>query len=85
MSRSIEDTIGETAQIERNRAPAFSFAPMYAFLTNAVMIAKGQERQDIMDALPKGKPDGMTPQEAKGYEKAMAAVVRILVQRSIVV
>jgi putative heme iron utilization protein len=38
-----------------------------------------------MDALPKEKPDGMTSEQAEGYEKAMAAVVRILVQRSIVV
>lgn len=85
MSQSIEDSIGETAQAERGRAPAFSFASMYAFVASAVMIAKGQERQDIMEALPKEKPDGMTPEQADGYEKAMATVVRILVQRSIVV
>jgi hypothetical protein len=85
MSQAIEDVIGETAQAERKRAPSFSFVPIYDFVAYAVVIAKGQERQDIMDALPKAKPDGMTPEQAEGYEKAMVAVVRILVQRSIVV
>ena len=85
MSQAIEDIIGETAQAERKRAPAFSLAPMYSFLASAVMTAKGQERQDIMDALPKEKPGGMTPEQAEGYDKAMAAVVRVIVQRSIVI
>lgn len=85
MSQEIEDIIAETAQAECKRAPAFSFAPMYLFVANAVMIAKGQERQDIIDALPKGRPEGLTAEQSKGYDQAMAAVVRLIIQRSIVV
>lgn len=82
----LEDIIGDIAAAERKgEQRGFSFAQFYGFMSSTVLIAKAQERQDIIDALPKGRPDGLSGEQADGYEKAMAAVIRVLVQRSIVV
>ena len=54
-------------------------------MSTAVPMAKGQERQNIINALPKDKPEGLSAEQSEGYHKAMTAVIRILNQRSIVV
>ena len=82
----IEDIIGDVAAAERKgEQKGFSFAQFYSFMSTAVLMAKGQERQDIIDALPKSKPEGLSAEQSEGYEKAMATVVRILIGRSIIV
>jgi hypothetical protein len=82
----LEDIISDVAAAERKcEQRGFSFAQFYSFMSTAVLMAKGQERQDIIDALPKDKPEGLSAEQSDGYDKAMAAVVRILIERSIVV
>lgn len=82
----LEDIIGDIAAAERKgEQRGFSFAQFYSFMSTAVLMAKGQERQDIIDALPKARPEGLTAEQSDGYDKAMALVVRVLIERSIVV
>ncbi len=82
----LEDIIGDIAAAERKgKQRGFSFAEFYSFMSTAVLMAKGQERQDIIDALTKDKPKGLSAEQSEGYDKAMAAVVRILIERSIIV
>ena len=82
----LEDIIGDIAAAERKgEQKGFSFAQFYSFMSTAVLMAKGQERQDIIDALPKDKPEGLSAEQSEGYDRAMATVVRILISRSIIV
>ena len=78
---ALEQIIADTADNERKRAPGFTFIPIYAFVQNAVQIAKGQERQAIMDALPK-REQGESAEWNAGFDAAVTAFIRILVTRS---
>lgn|GEM_PF-5523032 len=46
-------------------------------------IARGQERQAIFDALPKERDSGQNESWNAGFDAAMTAVIRVLVERSI--
>jgi hypothetical protein len=78
----IEDIIAETAAEERKRAPAFTFAAIYAFVANAAHSARGQERQVILDAITKARVSGHNKDWNAGYDAAITAVIRVLVERS---
>lgn len=82
MSELIEDVIGETADLERKRKPSFTFAAIYQFVANAAHIARAQERQVILDAITKVREPGHNEDWNAGYDAAISAVIRVLVERS---
>ena len=77
-----EDVIGETAELERKRKPAFAFAATYQFVGNAAHIARGQERQVILNAITKLREPGHNEDWNAGHDAAISAVIRVLVERS---
>ena len=79
-TQSIEDAIQVRADAERER-PGISFAPIYAFVSNIAQIARGQERQAIIDALPK-REQGRSVEWNAGFDAAVTAFIRILATRS---
>ena len=83
MTELIEDVIGEIAAEERRRKPSFGFATIYAFVANAAHIARGQERQVIMDAILKVRKPRRNKEWKAGHDAAIKAMIRILVKRSI--
>jgi hypothetical protein len=82
MSELIEDVIGETAELERKRKPSFTFAAIYQFVANAAHIARGQERQTILNAITKLREPGHNEDWNAGHDAAIKAVIRVLVERS---
>jgi hypothetical protein len=62
--------------------PAFPFAPIYAFVSNIAHIARGQERQAILDAVVAAREPGHSEEWSAGHDAAVPAVIRILVERS---
>jgi hypothetical protein len=77
---TIEDAINARADAEL-RTPGVSFAPIYAFVSNIAHIARGQERQAILDALTP-RERGHSEEWNAGHDAAITAVIRILVERS---
>jgi hypothetical protein len=77
----IEDAIHARAGAER-KTPGVSFAPIYAFVSNIAHIARGQERQTIVNNVTAERPPGMSAEWNAGYEAATMAVVRAAVSRS---
>jgi hypothetical protein len=77
----IEDAIHARANAER-AMPGVSFAPIYAFVSNIAHIARGQERQTILDAVTAAREPGHGEEWNAGYDAALKAVIRILVERS---
>jgi len=61
---------------------AFSFGPVYAFVSNIAHIARGQERQTIVNAVTAERPTGMSPEWNARYEAAIMAILRDAVSRS---
>ena len=78
---TIEDAIDARADAER-AMPGVSFAPVYAFVSNIAHIARGQERQTIIDAVTAGREPGHSEEWNAGYDAAVTAAIRILVERS---
>jgi hypothetical protein len=78
----IEDAIHARAAAER-KTPGVSFEPVYAFVANIAHIARGQERQTILDAILAERPKGHSAEWKEGHDAAISAVIRILVGRSI--
>ena len=78
---TIEDAIYERADAER-AMPGVSFVPIYAFVSNIAHIARGQERQTIIDAVTAGREPGHSEEWNAGYDAAVIAAIRILVERS---
>jgi len=78
---TVEDAICARADAERN-TPGVSFAPVYAFVANIVHIARGQERQTILDAVVAAREPGHSAEWNAGHDAALSAVIRILVERS---
>jgi hypothetical protein len=79
----LDDVIADIAAAERAVSRPFTFAPVYAFVKNAVHIARGQERQAILDEVAKLRPeDGAAPAAREAYDAAISAVIRILVTRA---
>ena len=84
MADQVEDIVGRCWDHDRSRGPSyFSMSPMFAFLSDLVQIAKAQERQTIIDALPRTER-GHSAEWNEGYNAAITAVIQLLVQRSIV-
>ncbi len=80
-SDPIEDAINARADAER-QTPGVSFAPIYAFVANIAHIARGQERQTIMDAVTAAREPGRSEEWNAGYDAALRVAVRVLVERS---
>jgi hypothetical protein len=78
---TIEDAIHARADAER-AMPGVSFAPIYAFVSNIAHLARGQERQTILDAVLAGRDPKQTDEWKAGYDAALKAAMRILVERS---
>ena len=79
---TVEDVIWLAAQDEKKRTPAgLSFAPVYSFTAAVAHMARGQERQAIIDALP-GRESGKSKDWNDGFDAAIAGVVAVLVGRS---
>lgn len=80
----IEDAIYAAIEAEKKRGPTnLSFAPIYAFTAAVAHMARGQERQDIMDRRPR-RPPGKSTEWNEGFDAAMCAFIKLLVERSIV-
>ena len=78
----IEDAIHARADAER-AMPGVSFAPIYAFVSNIAHIARGQERQTILDAVTAASREpGHGKEWNAGFDAAVKAAIRILVERS---
>jgi len=45
-------------------------------------MARTQERQAILDALPKAREAGRSENWNAGYDAAMVAIIRVLVERA---
>ena len=83
MADLIDDVIADIAEAERKLPRSFTFAPVYAFVKNAVHIARGQERQAIIDEVVKLRPKkSAPPKEHEAWDAAISAVIRILVTRA---
>jgi hypothetical protein len=79
---TVEDLIWLAARDEKKRGPAgLSFAPVYSFVSAVAHMARGQERQAIIDALPR-RESGKSKEWNEGFDAAIAAVVAVLVGRS---
>ena len=77
----IEDAIHAPADAER-KTPGVSFGPIYAFVSNIAHIARGHERQTIVDTVTAARPPGMSADWNAGYEAAVMAILRVAVSRS---
>jgi hypothetical protein len=78
----LEELIYAAIDDEKRRGPAgLSFAPVYAFTAAVAHMARGQERQTIIDALPK-REAGKSKEWNEGFDAAVTAFIRILVARS---
>src|SRR3989440_11974045 len=79
----LEEAIYAAIDAEKKRGPTnLSFAPIYAFTAAVAHMARGQERQDIIDARPK-RPSGKSKEWNEGFDAAMSAFIKLLVKRSI--
>lgn len=82
----VEDLIRQRTDEERSApTPGLSFKPVHDLAVLIALIARGQERQAIIDALPQGTPEARSDEWKAGHSAALATVIRIIVQRSIVV
>jgi hypothetical protein len=82
-SSTVEELIRRAVDDERKRGPAgLSFAPIYSFTAAVAHMARGQERQTILDALAKTRPEGKSAEFNAGFDEAISAAIRILVERS---
>lgn len=79
---TIEDMIYQRWDEERVRASAFSFAPIYQFLSAVAHLARMDERQAIVDLVRETRQQGRGKSWNAGYEAAMTAVVRAAVERA---
>src|ERR1043165_6544492 len=79
---TVEDLVWLAAQDEKKRGPAgLSFAPVYSFTAAVAHMARGQERQSIIDALPR-RESGRSKEWNEGYDAAIAGMIAVLVGRS---
>jgi hypothetical protein len=78
----LEDAICAAIDAEKKRGPTnLFFAPIYAFTAAVAHMARGQERQDIMDGRPK-RPSGRSKEWNEGFDAAMSEFMKLLVERS---
>jgi hypothetical protein len=80
---TIEELIYRAMDDEKRRGPAgLSFAPVYSFVSAVAHMARGQKRQAIIDALPKDTREEKSADRKDGYNAAITAIIRVLVERS---
>jgi hypothetical protein len=80
---TIEDLIFERADEERTRgAGGISFAPLYAFMATVAHMARMDERQTILDRLPKDRAPDKSQEWNDGYNAALTAIIRACVERA---
>lgn len=80
---TIEDLIYQRAAEERSRgAPGLSFAPLYAFMAQVAHTARMDERQTILNSLPKDRTPDKSQDWNEGYNTALTAIVRACVERA---
>ena len=80
-SPTIEDMIHQRVDEERARG-GLSFAPLYAFMATIAQMVRMDERQTILDVLPKSRERGRDASWNQGYDAAMAAIIRAVVERA---
>ena len=59
-----------------------TWRPVYSFTAAVAHMARGQERQTILDALTQTRPEGRSAEYNAGFDEAISAAIRILVERS---
>jgi hypothetical protein len=79
---TIEGVIYQHWDEERARAAAFSFAPMYQFLSAVAHLARMDERQAIVDLVRRRRERGRDKSWNAGYDAALTAIVRAAVERA---
>jgi hypothetical protein len=79
---SIEDMIYQRWDEERARAPGFSFAPIYQFLSTIAHTARMDERQTILDLVRKVREQGKPASWNAGYDAALTEIIRAAVERA---
>jgi hypothetical protein len=79
---TIEDMIYQRWDDERARAPGFSFAPIYQFLSAVAYLARMDERQAIVDLVREARKPGKNKSWNAGYDAAMTAITRTAVERA---
>jgi hypothetical protein len=84
MADLVDDVIADIAEAERKVARPFNFQVLYAFTKNLAQIARGQERQAILDEVAKLRPEeSAAPEAREAFDAAISAVIRVIVGRSI--
>lgn len=79
---TIEEMIYERWDEERTRAPGFSFAPIYQFLSAVAHLARMDERQAIVDLVREARQQGRGKSWNAGYDAAMTTIIRAAVERA---
>lgn len=80
---TVEELVWRAVEDERRHGAAgLSFAPAYSFATAVAHMARGQERQTILDALTQTRPEGKSAEYKAGFDEAISAAIRIIVERS---
>jgi hypothetical protein len=79
---TIEDMIYQRWDEECARASGLSFAPLYQFLSSIAHMARMDERQAILDSLPKAREPGRDESWNAGYDAALTAIIRAVVERA---
>jgi hypothetical protein len=79
---TIEDMIYQRWDEERARATAFSFAPIYQFLSSIAHLARMDERQAIVDLVREARKRGRNKSWNAGYDAAMSAIIQTAVERA---
>lgn len=73
---TVEELIHRAMDDEKRRGPAgLSFAPVYSFVSAVAHMARGQERQAIIDSLPKDKREEKSTDWNDGYNAAITAII----------
>ena len=79
---TLEDMIYQRWDEERARATAFSFAPVYQFLSAVAHLARMDERQAIVDLAREARQQGSGKNWNAGYDAALTAIMRAAVERA---
>jgi len=79
---TIEDMIYQRWDEERARAPGFSFAPIYQFLSAIAHLARMDERQAVVDLVREARKPGKNKSWNAGYDAAMTAIIQVAAERA---
>lgn len=79
---TIEDMIYQRWDGEGAFLSALSFGPLYQFLSTVAHMARMDERQTILDLVHHAREQGNDPRWNAGYNAALSAVIRTVVERA---